>query len=268
MVVVKIGDGLGNQIYNYVCGYAVAKHNNEALKLDTSECDNSALRVYMLGFFDLDTHMRESFPNKTFWQKVYKRLRRNIKYHVILEKDYLKYDEQVFRKKIFRDKYLHGYWQNLKYFQMYQPDIIRQLKPSYDQSQEMINTCKLLREENTCAIHMRGGDIDMLPVGYFEKAISYMDKRKNNPTYIVFSNQMEKAKKYLKDMKVAYKTISDYGEFSDIDEFFLMSSCQGQIISNSSYSRWAALISENKMVVAPDLKNYNEVLYPNDWNLI
>ena len=108
----------------------------------------------------------------------------------------------------------------------------------------------------------------MLPVGYFEKAISYMDKRKNNPTYIVFSNQMEKAKKYLKDMKVAYKTISDYGEFSDIDEFFLMSSCQGQIISNSSYSRWAALISENKMVVAPDLKNYNEVLYPNDWNLI
>ena len=169
MVVVKIGDGLGNQIYNYVCGYAVAKHNNEALKLDTSECDNSALRVYMLGFFDLDTHMRESFPNKTFWQKVYKRLRRNIKYHVILEKDYLKYDEQVFRKKIFRDKYLHGYWQNLKYFQMYQPDIIRQLKPSYDQSQEMINTCKLLREENTCAIHMRGGDIDMLPAAFLDQ---------------------------------------------------------------------------------------------------
>lgn len=25
MVIVKIGDGLGNQMYNYACGYAAAK---------------------------------------------------------------------------------------------------------------------------------------------------------------------------------------------------------------------------------------------------
>lgn len=265
MVIVKIGDGLGNQIYNYVCGYAAAKHNNEALKLDTSECDNSTLRDYMLGYFNLDEHARESFPNKTFWQKVYKRVRRNIKYHVIMEKDFFMFDRRVFRKKNLRNKYLHGYWQNIRYFEMYQSDIIRQLKPIYNQSQNVINTGKLLKEENTCAVHMRGGDIDMLPMDYFQRAISYMNEIKNNPTYIIFSNQMDKAKKYLKNMGVLYKTIDDYGRFSDIDEFFLMSSCQGQIISNSSYSRWAALISENKGVIAPNLKKYNEILYPDHW---
>lgn len=268
MVVVKIGDGLGNQIYNYVCGYAAAKYSNETLKLDTSECDNSTLRDYMLGYFNLDEHARESYPNKTFWQKVYKRLRRNIKYHVVMEKDFLRFDERVFRKKFLRDKYLHGYWQNIKYFEMYQSDIIRQLKPAYSQSLKVICTEKLLKEGNTCAIHMRGGDIDMLPMGYFERAISYMNERKDNPTYVVFSNQMDKAKKYLKNIGVVYKTINDYGKFSDIDEFFLMASCRGQIISNSTYSRWAALISGNKMVIAPDLKKYNEVVYPAQWILL
>ena len=29
MVVVRIGDGLGNQMYNYVCGYSVAKHDGD-----------------------------------------------------------------------------------------------------------------------------------------------------------------------------------------------------------------------------------------------
>lgn len=271
MVIVKIGDGLGNQIYNYVCGYAVSRYHNEELKLDTSECDNSTLRSYMLGNFSLDAHERESFPNKSVWQKIYKRLRRNIKYHVIMEnikKNGLKLDERAFKKKYLRDIYLHGYWQNIEYFKMYQSDILRQLKPAYKQSDDMKKTSDFLRENNTCAIHMRGGDIEMLPIEYFKKAISTMDEKKGKPIYIVFSNQMEKAKDYLKKLNITYREISDYGKFSDVDEFFLMSSCQSQIISNSTYSIWAALISENKLVVAPDCNIYNEIIYPDEWILI
>lgn len=82
LVTVKIGDGMGNQMYNYACGYAAAKRSGEKLRLDISECDNSTLRDYELDHFRVVYDEKESFPNRTFWQKLYKRLRRDIRYHV------------------------------------------------------------------------------------------------------------------------------------------------------------------------------------------
>jgi len=54
--------------------------------LDTSECDNSTLRDFELDNFHIKYDAKESFPNGTLWQKLYKRLRRDIKYHVLKER--------------------------------------------------------------------------------------------------------------------------------------------------------------------------------------
>ena len=118
MVIVKIGDGLGNQMFNYVCGYSVAKHDNDTLLLDTSDVDNSTLRTYDLDKFNIDFTDRESFTNKGFFHKVYKRLRRSLKYNVIYESrtENCPCVLDVYRRKFIRDKYLHGYFQNLCYF--------------------------------------------------------------------------------------------------------------------------------------------------------
>lgn len=158
MIVVKIGDGLGNQLYNYVCGYAAAKKTGEKLRLDTSECDNSNYRDYMLDCFKLDYYERESFPNRTVLQKIFKRLRRNLKYHVIVEnpKTYSIYEGRVFKKPLFRNRYLHGYWQNINYFKSCEADIRRQFRPNYNQTEKVVNLIQYLKDNKTCAIHMRG----------------------------------------------------------------------------------------------------------------
>ena len=62
MIIVKIGDGMGNQLFNYACGYAAARRENDTLKLDTSEADNSTLRDFELDKFHLKYDARESFP--------------------------------------------------------------------------------------------------------------------------------------------------------------------------------------------------------------
>lgn len=269
MVVVKIGDGLGNQIYNYVCGYAVAKSSGEKLRLDTSECDNSNYRDYLLDCFGLDSHERESFPNKSFWQKVYKRLRRNIKYHVITEnpKTYSIYDERVYKKPILRSRYLHGYWQNIRYFESCEEDIRRQLKARYNQRDEVKNLIEKLKNTKSCAIHFRGQDIAMPNEDYFQMAVDIMEQERPGCEYYVFTNDIEQAKSRLEKLRVAYKLVSGLGDFSDIDEFFLISACQNQIISNSTFSRWAAILNENsdKLVIAPTHgeKDYEE--YPEEW---
>lgn len=47
--------------------------------------------------------------------------------------------------------------------------------------------------------------------------------------------------------------VTELGEFSDVDEFFLMASCQNQILSNSTFSTWAAYLNanEDKTVIMP-----------------
>ncbi len=268
MIVIKIGDGLGNQLYNYACGYAAAKKTGQSLKMDISECDNSTLRDYELGHFGLDECPKESFPNKTFWQKAYKRLRRDIKYHVIKEnpKTYSIFDGRVFRKKRIRDTYLHGYWQNIGYFKMYEADIRRQFKPNYPMTEPVRNLIQKFSSTNSCAIHMRGQDIKMPSEQYFGEAISIMNRERPGCAYYIFTNDKQQAIDKLSKLNVDFHFVSEYGDFSNIDDFFMMSACQNQIISDSSYSRWAALLNENpnKLVIAPGHKK-NEEDYPDEW---
>ena len=78
---------MGNQLFNYACGYAQARRDGDSLVLDISECDNSTLRDFELDKFHLKYDKKESFPNRNLGQKIYKNLRRALKYHVIKERE-------------------------------------------------------------------------------------------------------------------------------------------------------------------------------------
>ncbi|MDD6572324.1 MAG: alpha-1,2-fucosyltransferase [Thermoflexaceae bacterium] len=275
MVIVKIGDGLGNQMYNYACGYAAAKKNNDTLRLDISECDNSPIRDYQLEeVFQIDCHDTVSFSNRTFFHKVWKRLWRDLFHHVIYEnKNYIfLYDERVYRKKRFRNIYLYGYWQNFQFFDFCRDDIIRQFQCKYEQSEQVQKLILKFQNENTCAIHIRGGDIIGPASEYFKKAIDLMNRINPTVNYVVFTNDAKKASECMKewdqDMKVEF--ISNLGVFSDVDEFFMMSACQNQIISNSTFSWWAAYLNtyEKKRIIAPVIPNASSNIYPDGWTVI
>lgn len=260
MIVVKIGDGMGNQLFNYACGYAAARREGEGLKLDISECDNSTLRDFELDNFHLKYDAKESFPNHTFWQKAYKALRRAVKYRVIKEREvYLnrngKYDvndidPRVYEKKRFRDKYLYGYWQHLSYFEEYLDEITEMMTPAYEQSPKVRSLMEEFQTTPTCAVHVRGGDITGPGREYFAHALERMEREKPGLRYLVFTNDAKRAKEALGD---GMEFVSALGSFSDVDEFFLMSSCQNQILSNSTYSTWAAYRNRNphKTVIMP-----------------
>ena len=263
MVTVKIGDGMGNQMYNYACGYAVARKTGEELRLDRSACDNSTLRDFELDHFHIRYKEKESFPNRTFWQKLYKRLRRDLKYQVVFEQDMFAVDERVFAKTK-REKYLHGYWQCLGYFEEYLDELREMFTPNYDQSEEVKALMKQLRETDSCALHVRGGDLGGPSREYFQRAIERMQEEKPGVSFYVFTNDAPKAKECLDGKTAEMKYVTELGTFSDIDEFFLMSSCQNQIISNSTYSTWAAYLNTapGRVVIAPDFHGVEVMALP------
>lgn len=267
---VKIGDGMGNQMYNYACGYAVARHLGETLCLDISECDNSTLRDFELDNFKIKYQYKETFPNRTVWQKIYKRLRRNIKYHVIKERNMYEVDKRVF-KHYHRGVYLHGYWQCLGYFEEYLEEIRQMFIPSYEQSETVKELIKEFQETSTCALHVRGGDLGGPTREYFQKAIRRMTSEIPEVQIIVFTNDKIKARECLENSESAVNIcyISDKGCFSDVDEFCLMAACQNQIISNSTYSTWAAYLNKypDKIVIMPDFYGVDVMKLP-DWIVV
>lgn len=283
MIVVKIGDGMGNQLFNYACGYAAAMREGDTLMLDVSECDNSILRDFELDKFCLKYDAKESFPNRNIFQKIYKNIRRAVKYRVIKEREvYLnrggKYDvndidPRVYEKKRFRNKYLYGYWQHLTYFEDYLEDITAMMTPAYQQSEQMKSLTELFRTTPTCAVHVRGGDIGGPGKQYFKDAIKRMEQEKNGLRYVVFTNDRAKAEEALNkiiDEKVGRMTyIADEGMFSDVDEFFLMAACQNQILSNSTFSTWAAYLNPNKekVVIMPN-DILSERMRMKDWIIV
>lgn len=270
MVTVKIGDGMGNQMYNYACGYAAARRAGDTLRLDISECDNSTLRNYELDHFHVVYAQKESFPNQTVWQKIYKRLRRNLKYHVIKEKDMYSVDMRVFGAYR-REKYLHGYWQCLGYFEEYLDELREIFTPAYEQSAQVKELTRRLKETPTCALHVRGGDLGGPARNYFQAAIGRMLLEKPEVEFFVFTNDAPKARECLENGGGAgrMRYISELGTFSDIDEFCLMAACQNQIISNSTYSTWAAYLNtqEGRVVICPNFRGVDEIKL-SDWIVI
>ena len=270
MIIIKIGDGMGNQMFNYACGYALARRDGEQLKLDTSECDNSNLRDYELDFFNIKYDAKESYPNRTVWQKIYKRIRRDLKYHVYKEKDWFTVDMRIYKKTL-RNRYLHGYWQNVAYFKEYLNELCEMFTPKRELRMEVRTLIDRFSMEETCAVHVRGGDINGPVPEYFRKAMQMMKKKEEKIQFIIFTNDKQKAAECIgvgdEEEHISY--IGNYGEFSDKEEFLLMSACKNHIISNSSYSTWAAYLNQNEeqIVMVPQYKGVQQMCLEN-WQIV
>lgn len=151
-----------------------------------------------------------------------------------------------------------GFFQCEKFF-MHNRDLILDMYEPNDTIKNYINEkYSNLFGITTCAIHVRRGDYLKLQhvhtvqsLEYFTKAIEAIgpvDK------YVVVSDDIEWCKaNFIGDNFVFVENEKDY-----ID-LFLMSMCSHQIISNSSFSWWAAWLNKNeeKKVVGP-LKWFNE----------
>ena len=137
------------------------------------------------------------------------------------------------------------------------------MTPAYGQSELVKKLCTEFQTTDTCAVHVRGGDIVGPGRAFFERALARMEKERPGLRYLVFTNDKEAAKEALEgehtERKMTY--ISELGAFSDIDEFFLMAACRHQIISNSSYSTWAAYLNPNpeKVVIMPEYKGCEQI---------
>lgn len=282
MIVVKISDGFGNQLFMYACGYAVAQKVGTELVLDTSILETNNIREYELNNLNISCKKRV-FVNH-FKNRIVKIAARKLQSFLFLrhmkryeENKDIGFDEGVFG--VSDNTYISGYWQSEKYFAEYRSDLIKQLTPKEERSASARCLDDDLKKCNSVAIHVRRGDYIgigcQLDMEYYDRAIALIRSKfpKEQMVFYVFSDDIDFCKEHFakKDYSGGQGIEFRYPQYESdnytLDDMILMSHCKHMIMANSSYSWWAAWLNQNeeKIVICPELGMWKGDFYPDEW---
>jgi hypothetical protein len=295
MIITHLKGGLGNQMFQYAAGLALAEKHHVDLKLDLSFLEASTgsseftKRNFDLDIFDFNYHVASSSEIKLFTGKeksfLY-RVRRKFFSSSIKQKIY-RYDQLNFDPgfaALGPDVFMDGYFQSPHYFLKAEDQIrshFRFKNAATGRNKELageIGAC------NSVSIHVRRGDYlspvnlslfgNIATLDYYSKAISKMKAELTDPKFYVFSDDAEWVKQNITvDAPVTYIDFNS-GDNS-FEDMRLMSLCRHNIIANSSFSWWGAWLNDNssKKVIAPsawinDPQCVAEDVIPESWQRI
>ena len=278
MIITKLKGGLGNQLFQYAAGRAVALHHKVPLKLDVTTFETyNPHNGYRLDQFAIQAEIaaeNEIINLKGRSTVLFSALR---KAGLVKRKSYFKekrssyFDASVFKNNYV---YLDGYWQNELYFSDIRELILEELSLNSSMNDLSFAYLECIKKNNSVSIHVRRGDylnlknINVLDVDYYMKAVEYIRKIVEKPTFYIFSDDLEWCKSslaFLGDCIYVERTQTE------IDDLKLMSFCQHNIIANSSFSWWGAWLNQNpnKTVIAPKGWLLNDPgssnVIPSDW---
>jgi len=292
MIIANIIGGLGNQMFQFAANYALAKFYETELLVDLSDFNNIKYKSINRDGFLLDKIFNLNVARSTFFHTFdtlnFSALLLPYKYRIDISKLNTQfYKEKIafdFDKKLYGFKnpkmYTFGYWQNERYF-ISEKFCIKKIF-SFNRnflSRLSKETEMKLSFENSISIHVRRGDYvhnntynkiyRLCDDEYFKNAISIIKKYVPFPVFYVFTDDpyWVKSRDYFNGFNICVNGDSP----SSWDDMFLMSKCRHNIISNSSFSWWAAWLnnSKDKIVISPEKWFINGMstydLIPQSW---
>jgi hypothetical protein len=247
MVITKLQGGLANQLFQWAYGKSLSEKYNTPLYLDLSFYQNQfgvTKRDFSLNKFpNLKYQILPSDRNISNWStESNKNKISNLSDNFIYSK--LNYEEDS-------HYYLNGYWQSEKYFTEVEDIIREELKPS-DNILIKLESFPFINSNNV-SIHIRRTDYvisngyhPVQSIEYYKKGLEIIGDYDN---LLVFSDDINWCKENLKFDNMIFVEDND-----DIEDLWLMSLCNHNIIANSSFSWWGAWLNDNKdkKVIAPN----------------
>lgn len=270
MICVRLNGGLGNQLFQYATGRALALRHGCELLLDTSPLQATARHVTPRPF-ELD-HFRHQarvataaetrhlawlhrVPALSHWVTPWRMyVERGRGYNASFAE--------------LPDKtYLVGYWQTSRYFASVAGQIAAELSASRPLSPASEAVAEAMSRGPSVALHVRRGDYitlasaaslhGALGLPYYEAALQRVREQVQGARYFVFSDDIAWCRERLplgaaEAVYVGHNTGADAWQ-----DLLLMSSCRHHIIANSSFSWWGAWLADQRygasghVVIAP-----------------
>ncbi len=270
MIILHLSGGLGNQMFQYAFGHAIAKRLGTDLKLELTDPTLIIHNGFELArIFDIQA----SEATQADMQAVL-----GIYRHRLIRKVFKATGvSKIFKSPCIEEPHFHfspsmlaipdnsfvnGYWQSEKYFLEIQNEIRSNFAFKLPMFQQNADVAETINKTNSVSLHVRRNDFatnlrinathGLCSLEYYQAAIRYVAERVEHPNYFVFSDDSAWVKSNLKIDFPCEFVEHNQGKES-YNDMRLMSQCQHHIIANSSFSWWGAWLNPRleKIVVAP-----------------
>ncbi len=263
MNIINLNGGLGNQLFQYSFGMAI----NYEFGYNVKFCDRfiNKKQIKIQDIFNVKYNLAESDD----YSKIIGNLLINEQLRSYFLRIMRKFGIREFKNFIIENynypfsslpslnnKFFYGYWQNFEFFMKHLNSIKKTLKFKSDNNLD--NLFKDLKSNYThvVCLHLRLGDYKSIknkkvyadiPKNYYHDAIAKFEKNLKKPLFILFSDQIKFVdKKLINKDNIITASSFNLGQEND---FYLMSLCDAYIFSNSTFSLWAAYLSEKKQLI-------------------
>jgi hypothetical protein len=293
-IVAKLFGGLGNQMFIYTVAKVLSLKNRSDLYFDVVsgfQEDKKYRRGFLLDAFNIKYNQVShiycfNYLGGRFVRKISRFLGvviPMIKMKFYSEPQPYRYQPDLLVIASRNSLFLEGYFQSYKYFRDVWQDIADDFTFKDKYINDVVGSDKYIgiisnfrsvavgirryQEVNPEELNILGG---LVEIDYYIKAMDYMVEEIGNPTFFIFSQDINWAKEMLPADKYNLVFISDKkGDSGAIEDLYLFSLCKHQIISNSTFYWWGAWLNKNvqKKVYAPN--NFiNSDCIPSDWTIV
>ena len=274
MIIVNLIGGLGNQMFQYACGFALGRDTGLNVKVATDmfteyrrhngaqlgRVFRASLSVAGLG------DMRRLIGR---W-RVRPRIRKCLGHgalaplrgrYFIVEQEF-GYNERL-QELAGQGAYLQGYWQSERYFVKHADALRREFAFRSTPTGRNAELAHEIRNGESVSLHVRRGDYANCPKtrafhglcepDYYLRAIEFLRSQVPGFRLFAFSDDplwvAATLQSYHPEMVVVNHNVGKQSYY----DMLLMSMCRHHIIANSSFSWWGAWLNPdpNKTVIAP-----------------
>lgn len=267
MIIIRLKGSIGNQLFQYAAGRHLAFLNDVPLFLDTSYFDNNEIQTawkYELEAFNINAEIADENLIRQFRGSKFLKSDRVKTYITSLGKYRKhKFDEYGFDENILKlrgNYYMKGYFQSEKYFKNISDILRKELTIKEELIPKDKSIIEKIKNTTSVSIHIRHGDYSrnlstmdargLCSKDYYTKGIEYIKREVGEDLhFFLFTDDVAWLNKEMQwDVDATLITGN-----SMIEDFYLMSLCKHNIISNSTFSWWAAWLNNNpnKKVVMP-----------------
>ena len=280
----RLFGGLGNQLFQYFAGLIAAKSNKLNLEVDFRWMDKGKFHNESdIRDFKFTSNVKGSINNRDskydfFSDRIITKLSQKSK--PIANYFYLNVPANpgyIDLTKVKPGFELRGYYQTFRYYE----DFVRNFGvPDWNlnfESQQYKELKQQLELRKFIAVHVRGGDYlkkqniyHRLDTVYYSNSLQNLQNSLGDLPVVVFTDDFNYFKKLLKDFKKI--EIIEQKDLRASEVMVLMSLANGIVISNSTFSYWAAIINSGESIIAPSKwykdKTVDTYMYPLKWKLI
>ncbi len=272
-IVAQINGGLGNQLFQYFASLFFANTTGSDLILRNSNY-LAHLNSFIGDFKFYDGLLFKQKKTSNFITKIHEYFRFHFSVYKIFsnfisphyeetqktfEYEKRNFKSEFLKKHILKTFEIKGYFQDFNfYLNLPKNERILALKHPSKWYQDIEIR---IRSKRSIMVHIRRQDFinfadryGLLSAEYYGNAVRYMLDKYPDAIFWIFSDDMQKAKDILPThLEGRFNFVIPPHNSSAAESLLLMASCDGHIVANSTYSIWAAFISQGNLdVLVPE----------------